>query len=103
MELASVELSREDKTQEMPVVGMERVQAYQEAHRVESYPREVTVLRREVTSKEFLTNNNKDLSEVLEERGGQGDGQVEGGNSVLEEGGDICEDGGGRIDGLVKG
>ena len=43
-----------------------------------------------MTHKEFLTNNN-------------GNGQVEGGDSVLKEGGDIHEDGGGQCDGLVEG
>ena len=36
---------------------MKRVQAYQEAHRLEFFLREVTVVRRKVTSKEVLTDN----------------------------------------------
>ena len=50
-----MELSRDDKTQVMLVVGMGRVQAYQ--------IREVTVVRREGTCKQFLTNN-KEIPEV---------------------------------------
>ena len=48
MQSARVELSKEDKTQEMLVVGMDGVQAYQEANRVKLELREATVVRIEV-------------------------------------------------------